>query len=37
MGKIIKSITIMSDGKALVEFVDGTTELVSKSKIVYED
>lgn len=34
--KIIKSITIMKDGIALVEYVDGTVETVLKSKISYD-
>jgi hypothetical protein len=34
--KIIKSITIDKDGKALVVYVDGTVESVSKNKISFE-
>lgn len=35
--KIIKSITILNNGKALIEYKDGTVESVSKNKISYED
>lgn len=34
--KIIKSITIGKDSKALVVYVDGSVETVSKNKISFE-